>query len=377
MANQGFKVMDSDMHVMEPPDLWERYIDPAFEKRAPKYMGDPLSIGFGSRWLVEGKVFPAHAEEGTRTQSLGGRHEAISDQFADGRASMFDSASQLRAMDAEGIDLAILFRTFGAHVIALDGMDPDLALALCRAFNDWLADFCKASPQRMKGAAQLPMHDVEKAVQEATRAVTELGMVALVLPSNPVNRRPWYDSYYEPLWTEAERLNVPVCFHGIHGAYQDHVGNRFLDSFVVAHASTHPLELMMDCASMICGGVLERHPNLRVGFMEGNCSWVPWWLWRLEEEWENFGPWVQAKLQATPQEYFQRQCFASVEPDERTAYHVIQEMGDDNLVLSTDYPHHDSAWPHAINRFLSLEGLDAKSKGKILWDNCARLFNVG
>ena len=376
MAKAGFKVLDSDMHVMEPPDLWQRYIDPAFRDRAPVFKGDPLNRGFVNRWHVEGKVFPAHSETKARTQSLAGRHEHISDRFAEARAQQFDAPSQLKALEVEGIDIAVLFRTFGAHVIALDGMEGDLALAICQAFNNWLADFCAADPSRLKGAAQMPMQDIEKAVLEARRAVKDLGMVALVLPSNPVSRRPWYDPYYEPLWAEAEDLGVPVCFHGIHGAYQEHIGNRFLDSFVVAHAATHPMELMLDLAGMICGGALERHPRLRVGFLEGNCSWLPWWLWRLDGEREKFGPWESAKLSATPTEYFKRQGFASVDVDEYLASHTVDQLGDDNLVISTDYPHHDSSYPHALDIFLGMEGFSQESKKKILWDNCVRLYGL-
>ena len=188
MAKDGFRVVDSDMHVMEPNDLWQNYIDPAYKDRAPVFRGDPLSQGFANRWHVEGKVFPAHSETKARTGSLAGRHENITDRFAEARAQRFDSTSQLKALEVEGIDVAVLFRTFGAHVIALDGMDGDLALAICRAFNDWLYDFCAVDRIRLRGTAQMPLQDVELAAAEAHRAVKELGAVALVLPSNPVNR---------------------------------------------------------------------------------------------------------------------------------------------------------------------------------------------
>ena len=376
MAKDGFRVVDSDMHVMEPGDLWQEYIDPSYKDRAPVFRGDALSQGFANRWHVEGKVFPAHSETKARTGSLKGRHENITDRFAEARAQRFDPPSQLQALEVEGIDVAVLFRTFGAHVIALDGMDGDLASAICRAFNDWLYDFCSVDRQRLKGTAQMPLQDVGLAVGEARRAVEELGAVALVLPSNPVNRRPWYHPDYEPLWAAAAELNVPVCFHGIHGAYQQHIGNRFLDSFVVAHAATHPMELMLDLAGVICGGVMDRHPNLRVGFLEGNCSWLPWWLWRLDEEREVFGPWEAANLEFTPTEYFKRQGYASVDVDEYLGAHTVEHLGSDNLVLSTDYPHHDSAYPHALAEFLSMDGFSRETKRKILWDNCVRLYNL-
>ena len=376
MARNGFKVLDSDMHVMEPSDLWQTYTDPKFRERAPEFRGVDTSHGFTNKWIVEGRIFPAYSDRKPRTEVLAGRHEAITDRFAKARAAKFDNVTQLEALEVEGIDVAVLFRTFGAHVIALDGLDPDLALAICAAFNDWLRDFCSADPSRLKGAAQMPMHDVEKATQEARRAVKDLGMVALVLPSNPVNERPWYDPYYDPFWQEAESLGVPVCFHGLQGAYQQHIGTRFLDSFVIAHAATHPMELMMDVGSMIGGGVLERFPTLRAGFLEGNCSWLPWWLWRLDEEWETFGPWERTKLQGPPSDYFRRQSFISVDVDEFMVKNVIETVGDDNIVLSTDYPHHDSKYPDALATFLEMDVVPEPSRKKILWDNCARLYGI-
>lgn len=376
MARNGFKVLDSDMHVMEPPDLWQNYTNAHFRDRAPEFRGEATSHGFTNKWIVEDRIFPAYSDRKPRTKVLSGRHEAITDRFAKARAAKFDNVTQLEALEVEGIDVAVLFRTFGAHVIALDGMDPDLSLAICAAFNDWLHDFCSADPSRLKGAAQMPMHDAKKAALEARRAVNELGMVALVLPSNPVNDKPWYDPYYDPFWQEAESLGVPVCFHGIQGAYQQHIGTRFLDAFVIAHAATHPMELMLDVGSMIGGGVLERFPTLRAGFLEGNCSWLPWWLWRLDEEWETFGPWERTKLQWPPSDYFRRQSFISVDVDEFMVKNVLDTVGDDNLVLSTDYPHHDSKYPNALDTFFEMDVVPEASQKKILWDNCARLYGI-
>jgi len=135
------------------------------------------------------------------------------------------------------------------------------------------------------------------------------------------------------------------------------------------------VELMAAVASMTVGGVLERFPRLRVAFLEGNCSWLPWLLWRLDEYWEMSKSGETAKLQALPSEYFRRQCFISVDPDEDQVEWVIQRLGDDTLVFSTDYPHSDSHFPEATNLFLKLP-LSEASKRKILWDNCARLYNV-
>jgi predicted TIM-barrel fold metal-dependent hydrolase len=383
MAKGGFKVMDSDIHVDEPHDLWDRYLEPRFKGRAPRFAAIDGSHTNG--WQFEGKVFPAFFDRPERRRFGRIRREkALARHLETGRYKDpaedlpgDDPHAMLKAMDREGIDLAIVFRTRGAHLIALDGLEPDLSAAICRAFNNWLSEFCATDRARLKPAAILPLHDPKLAVEEARRSVRELGAVAVVLSNHPVNGRAWYDPAYEPLWAEAEQLGVPVAFHGIQMAYQEHLGRRFMDNFVMAHAVAHPLEQMMALGSLLTGGVFERYPHLKAAFLEGSCSWVPWWLWTLDERVEKFGDDERFHLTMRPSEYFQRNCWVSVDPDEDVVRHALPSMGDDNIVISTDWPHDDSAYPRAVETFLGLEGVTDTTKRKILWDNCARLYGLG
>jgi predicted TIM-barrel fold metal-dependent hydrolase len=131
---------------------------------------------------------------------------------------------------------------------------------------------------------------------------------------------------------------------------------------------------MFAFASLAAGGVLERHPGLRCAFLEGTCGWLPWWLWRLDEAWEKFGPGSEVQITGLPSEYFHRQCSIATDADEKVLKQVIESIGDDSIVVSTDYPHSDGLFPEAIDEFVRLEGVSDKSKAKILWDNCARLY---
>jgi predicted TIM-barrel fold metal-dependent hydrolase len=282
----------------------------------------------------------------------------------------------LEAMNTEGIDAAVVFRTTTAHVTGLDDMDPRLADAICRTFNNWLREFCNTDKQRLIPTAQLALHDVDLAVKEAGRAVREHGAAALVLPSNPVKGRPFYDRYYDPLWAVAQDLNVPVAFHGIQLAYQEHLGNRYRDNFALVHSVAHPVELQLALGAMLMGGVFERFPQLRAAFLEGHCSWVPSWLYVLDERWEKFGNKARFGLKLLPSEYFKRQCYVSVDPDEELVVPTVEAIGNDNIVISSDWPHSDSAYPQAINMFLGIKGLSDESRRKILWDNCAHLYSL-
>jgi predicted TIM-barrel fold metal-dependent hydrolase len=127
--------------------------------------------------------------------------------------------------------------------------------------------------------------------------------------------------------------------------------------------------------SLTAGGVFERFPKLRAGLLEGNCSWAPWLLYRLDEHYEWLGGFEAPELSRKPSEYFQSNCFLAVEADETTVGHYVAVFGDDNLVFSTDYPHADSKYPHAVDAFTRLP-LSEASQRKILWDNFSRLYDI-
>ena len=172
---------------------------------------------------------------------------------------------------------------------ATTALKHEYANDLCRAWNSWMADFCKENPQRLKPSALITLHDVDLAVDETRRAVKELGAVGLSLVPEPSNGQHIHDRYYDPLWREVEKLGVPVCFHPAASPNQDQVVHRFkghANEAVLINAFRNPIELMLAVGSFCAGGVLERFPNLRVAFLEGNCSWLPWVLYRLDERWE-------------------------------------------------------------------------------------------
>ena len=124
---------------------------------------------------------------------------------------------------------------------------------------------------------------------------------------------------------------------------------------------------------MVCFNV---SPALEPRFSEGNCSWLPWLLYRLDEQWEGFGAGQHIQLEQLPSEYFKQQCFVSVEPDGEHLKQVVETVGDDNIVISSDYPHDDSSYPFAMDTFLAYDQACDATKTKILWDNCARLYNL-
>jgi predicted TIM-barrel fold metal-dependent hydrolase len=136
------------------------------------------------------------------------------------------------------------------------------------------------------------------------------------------------------------------------------------------------MEQMMALLALIEGGVLERHPKLRVAFLESGCGWLPYWLWRLDEEYEELRWEVKDTVKMKPSEYFRRQCFIAIEPSEPYLDRIIDDIGSDNLLFGSDYPHMDHK-PDIVEKAVALqEQLGQKTVQKILWDNPARFYGL-
>jgi len=382
VTKAGFQVADSDMHVLEPPDLWQRYIDPAFRHAAPVGLTEiPRDMRVKVKSHVVLRIGPVRPMSGT----TGGVWSTEQDRvLAAAEARGWDPTSQVEAMDAEGLDLAVLFPSRGLFVLGLDsremmgidGLEPEFAAAIARAYNDWLRDFCAEYPGRLFGAGMVAPHDVESAVGETRRCVEQLGFKAIFLAPGCVNRRPWHDPYYDPLWAACEELDVPITFHGGGQTYlKPDFSLEVFDKLVMWHTFAQPLGIMTVAVSLTAGGVLERFPRLRVGLLEGNCGWAPWLFYRLDEHHEWIGRYEVPELRRKPSEYFRTNCFLAVEADEEPVTHYVERFGDDNLVFSTDYPHADSKYPRSVESFLRLP-LSEGSQRKILWDNWRRLYHV-
>jgi uncharacterized protein len=382
MAFRDFNVADSDMHVLEPADLWQRYIDPAWKHAAPvglTEMRRDMRVKVKSHVMLRiGPVRPMAAGAGAAWSS---EQDAV---FADAEKRGWDGPSQLAAMDKEGLDIAVLFPSRGLFVLGLDsrqvagvdGLEGDFAAAIARAYNDWLFDFCQTEPKRMLGAGMVAPHDVDLAVAETRRCVEKLGFKAIFLAPGCVNRRPWHDPVYDPLWAECERLNIALTFHGGGQTFlKPDFSLEVFDKLSHWHVFNQPLGVMTALTSICAGGVLARFPELRVGLLEGNCGWAPWLLQRIDEHWEWVGRYETPELKRKPSEYFRERCFLSVEAEEETVADYVRWFGDENLVFSTDYPHADSKYPRSVEHFLHLP-LEESAQRKILWRNWARLYDI-
>src|SRR5881409_4218848 len=194
MARNGYLTLDSDLHMMEPDDLWARYLEGPHRASPPKFFGgqqqklaetseDKGNADAIMGMEVAGLAIPAHGKASAATASsreLRRRSRARHPHFQVARGRGFDPESTLTAMDIEGVDVAVMYGTRGRQVLMHDDLAPDYAAALARAYNNWAYDYCKNQPARLKFAAQIAMHNIPAAIDEARGCVRELGAVGII-----------------------------------------------------------------------------------------------------------------------------------------------------------------------------------------------------
>jgi predicted TIM-barrel fold metal-dependent hydrolase len=380
---RGFKIIDAEPHFLEPHDLWERNLPEQYRSKTTVRSLDQGKTGEGGAQVsVEGLDVPRPS--GPRlVRERAARRVAENPLLAKVTADP-SPENIVEGFDIEGIDVGVMMPTQGMGIVRFDGLDPQHSLALCRVFNDYAADFVSAHPNRMKFWAWVPPHDATLAAAEAKRCVEQFGAVGVAMTGGAVDGHLLSDDFFDPLWAQMNDLGVAFGLHGPPPSLylKDNIAHRYDGhprTQLVAQVMGNPFHALTEISELILGGVLERFPDLKPVMMEVNASWLTWLLWRMDEKWESSRPDLPTlgiDVPMPPSDYFKRQCYAEVEPEEETGKYVIDYIGADNLLFSTDYPHSDSLFPNAVDTFLDLPGIADADKRKILWDNPARLFGL-
>src|SRR4029077_20844361 len=153
--------------------------------------------------------------------------------------------------------------------------DPQLAAAACRAYDDWIADFCRTEPSRLYAVAPMPLQSVDESVREMRRGVRDLGFKAVFVRPNPFNGRRLCDPAYDPFWREAQELRIPVAVHSSFGTRMPTLGgDRYHKTPFFFHMVCHTFELMAAAMDVVCGGVLAKIPRIRPRFLECGVGWL-------------------------------------------------------------------------------------------------------
>ena len=398
--------VDADGHLVEHPTGIQEY--------APAEMRDRVwhveSDADGVEWVVMGdarepaNVYAAAAVAGFSDEE---KQRAWTGQmrYSEIPGGAYDTKERLAAMDEDGIDLSVLYPTMLLGVFGYP--DRDVALATCRAYNDWLADHCAESDGRLYGAAVIPQWDAELAAAEIRRAGASSYLVAGFLRPNPtIDWKPMSDPAYDPIWQAACDADLAIGFHPLlsgdipgacHGMRIDELaldtpwmrGEMHLasplpgapmgyDNHFFAQAIANPVDMMSTIAFMTGGGVCQRFPDLRCVFLEANGGWIVPWLERLDHHYEEFGfdvPWLTEE----PSAFFRRSCWISFDPDESTLAFTASSplVGAERIVWASDYPHPDAKYPGTTRELAeATESLDEEARRTIAGQSTLALYGI-
>jgi predicted TIM-barrel fold metal-dependent hydrolase len=333
----AIKVLDSDAHARDLDEDIRPYLgEPYRSQKAPFLPREIYDRNLG----------------GTLGQS-GAKHE-----------------ERLAAMDKQEIHTAVMYPTSGLGIGR--AREPNYNAALCRAYNDFISDYCKASA-RLKAVANLPVNNPAEAAKELNRAVTKLGLCGGMLAAQAHNKNLGSSEFY-PLYEEAQRLNAPVAVHAFGG---DEAGTEIFDQFICLHTTGHPFPVLRQLTAMIFGGIPELYPKLKIGYLEIGCGWIPYWMERMDEEWEKRGH-VEAPLcKKKPSEYLTGgNIYYGCEPEEKMMGYIVNEIGSKTLMYASDYPHWDMSWPESAVIIWRREDLSTEAKKDILENNAKRFYDL-
>jgi predicted TIM-barrel fold metal-dependent hydrolase len=286
-----------------------------------------------------------------------------------------DPDQRVKDQDRDGIQAEVVYGILkAAHILN----DPEAAWEMNRVYNDFLSSFCKTYPDRLIGLAVILGTDVDLAVQEVKR-VAALGLKGIEL-SITANMVPLFDLRWEPLWSALEESGMPIHFHGTPVAFNwptrpDHWSDL---EFAVANA-TYVANTQMGAhatlGAMIYGGQLERHPKLQVVLGESGIGWIPFYLDRLDYEWEESFH-KQLDLKMKPSDYWRRQCHATFQY-EKSGAHMLDLLGDETIMWASDFPHPQGVWPDS-QEFIQKQfgNLSPEVRHKIIAGNAAKVYGL-
>jgi predicted TIM-barrel fold metal-dependent hydrolase len=366
--------IDADGHILEPPDLWENYLEEQYKPRA-------LRVGVddeGYKYLeIDQKPSVRSRRDSLRLLGAMGEEDlrpSPQRRYADNMPfGACDPAERLSLLDQENLEITLLYPTIGL-LWEVELTDPELSLAYARAYNRWIADFCRDTNGRLVPIAQLTLLDPEGSAAELERAVKDGCKGAWINPFN--HRRIIHgDAAHDVLFAKCCELDVPLAIHPTftpHGAAEG-IFDWPREGRAWGEAIWLRAIVQQALISFFSLGTLERFPDLRLGVLEAGSGWIGALLDRLDAFSESLNL-TRERPSAT--EIFRRQCFISGDPDETTAPFVIDHVGAECFMWATDYPHpdHPHTWVDDLTRYA--EKLPEDTRAKVLGGNVKRIYQL-
>ena len=313
-------VIDSDTHVDENEETWE-YFEAKDRQYKPVTVVPDESIeapkGYGDRWwLIDGQLRLRRVRDDVRTGTVRETRE------------LHDIPARLRHMDELGVDIHVLYPTLFLQALT---EKPEVEVALCKSYNRWLAEKCAQAGGRLRWVAMLPQLDMEATIREM-RFAKETGACGVMKKGIECENRRAGDPYFYPIYEEASRLGLPICFH---------IGSGDPAAELLAARNRPAIPTLLDAfISLTMSGVPDRFPQLRVGFIEAGASWIPYVLSRLQAQHER-AYWLNP-FELKQDLLRQSRFWVAYQTQEDLPY-LLEHGAEDNLVAGSDYSHADQS----------------------------------
>lgn len=364
-------VISSDSHVFEPPDLWTQRIDRKYVDRAPHMQ----RIDGADHLVVEGDQTIAGIG---LISNAGARYEApetISDHgtFDAVHKGGYEPEQHIRDMAIDGVSGEVLYPSQGLFYFKVQ--DGALFSAICRAYNDWLADFCQTDPDRLKGIAMINVDEVDDAVDELNRTAG-LGFAGAMITEYPAEERRYDHPDYESLWAAAQDLNMPIS---LHTATRRMGANAGAVQRTIRDATRRAIKAFMPATSlcdMIYAGVFERYPGLKLAIVEYELAWVPHMLGTMDyvyrERHEEAS--YRFKNDMLPSDFFAENVYLSFQED-AVGVRLRDCIGVNRMMWGSDYPHSESTFPRSREVLDEiLVDVPRAERQQIVCDTAAKLY---
>ena len=350
-------VVDTDTHFWQPFEIWQEYLDAKHHS------------------LVSDYIEKAGLDH--RTFSPTGK-APVPGQVESASIRADDSAERLAWMDSEGIDACVIYPSTMTYLCYLP--DADVSSAVCRALNQWSAQFAAANPNRLKPCMLLPWYHPERALEEF-HVAAELGLSVAFATPTPSPDRSWSDAALDPVWGAMQDKGVVMTFHEFTrasaGASPIVARPTYKANFPLMYLCGHTVEIMLSVGDVVLGGVFERFPRLRFGFVEGHAAWLPGWLDMMDtvRERKIFQGETRDEI-ILPSELFKRQGFVAAFPEDKALDVIVELVGPEVLTLSTDYPHANATYGLVEQFATSYPDLIEPIRQQILGGNAAQIFGL-
>ena len=362
-----------DSHVVEPASVFDG-LDKVFGSRAPRIdripgKGEFIVLPKGIRIPVGRLGIAGHRLDDPETTAL------IARGYAGLNPGVLDPTARLGEQLIDGIVGEVMYPSL--NMFSFAGLEDDVKAAVFERHNDYIVDYCSVAPERLVGIGCLPIPDVDAAIIEIERA-SRRGVRGFMVPAHVDPARPYHHPDYERFWDAVEATGAPLTLHIFTGTdwltgLAEHWGQpgSTIKGYTLAHTS--PANTLID---LICGGVFERHPQLRVVISEFETGWVSHFLRRLDHAIYRTPKHAVDYLTMKPSDYFRRNVSITFE-DDAEGIATRAGIGVPNLCWGNDYPHHDSIWPHSMPILEKImAGVDAAEVERMCFSNAVELYGV-